>query len=419
MVPRWMRAAGALALAPAAALAFDAVDTIPFPSRGAFLAYPAEPSRPTRVWAQAGAMRDSNPFRLADGADTRAVLGRDERSDTVMRYGLGISHVARVYGRQEVRLEARSEYYDYQRYSVLDHLAYGVLGEWLWELGNDLSGTVGYGRTRALADLGGVGRPLKDEITSDRLFAAAAYRFAADWRLRGAAEHSAAERSGGRRSAETDATTVRAGIDYITPLANAIGVEVRRTEGDAALGPVLDPIGLFANNEYTERELAMVLTYNLGAQLRVSGRLGRTERTYTELPVEGFDGTTGRGRVEWRPGNKTTLVLEAYKEPRVILDIDATHVVARGTAFGPSWAPTAKLVLSARLVTERHQYQSTADTGLPQRDDTLRIWRLGAGWEPVRRISVGAGIDRGERTSNTLGRDYEYTAISANLRYEW
>ncbi len=56
---------------------------------------------------------------------------------------------------------------------------------------------------------------------------------------------------------------------------------------------------------------------------------------------------------------------------------------------------------------------------LPARDETLRIWRLAGGWEPQRHIKIGGGVDWGERTSNVLGRDYDYLQVSLNARYDW
>lgn len=408
MISRWMRAAGLLALAPAAALAFETVDSIPWPSAGRFPAYSAEIARPTSYWAYAGAMRDNNVLRVSSG----------ERSDTIARYGAGLRTEGLIYGRQRLLLEAIGEYYDYQSFNALDHFAYRLRGEWLWELGNQLSGTAGYGRRRRLADVGELQRALRDLITEDRLYASAGYRFAPDWRLTGGAEYGRFEHSG-RAVAVAQGNTLRGGIEHVSPLGNAIGLEVRRSQGDA---PVVEELGLgaFPNNEYEERELAATLSYGLGPQLRIGGRLGHTTRTYTELPGRNFSGTTGRGLVEWIPGPKTILVLEAYREPSAVVDTDALHVVRRGIAFGPNWAPTVKLVFSARLVNERRVFQgdpSVELAGAPLRDETIRVLRFGAGWEPERRWQLSSAIDRGERSSNTLGRDYKYTALLLNLRF--
>jgi len=34
-------------------------------------------------------------------------------------------------------------------------------------------------------------------------------------------------------------------------------------------------------------------------------------------------------------------------------------------------------------------------------------------------VQVGLGLDRGNRESNTLGRNYNYTAAMANIRVIW
>lgn len=411
MISRWMRAAALLALAPAAALAFEAVDIIPFPSFGAFPAYPRETAGPFEFWAQGGVMRDDNALRRPTG----------EQTENIVRYGAGVRGEARVIGRQSVLLEAVGEYYDYDRFSSLDHFAYGLLAEWLWELGNQLSDTLGYSRRRFQADLSESQAAVRDLITGNRYYGTAAYRFAADWRLRGGFEYADFSRPT-RTVAETQVTSLTAGIDYVTPLTNAIGLEYRTSHGDAPVSEEIDPSGVFASNDFREQELAAVLAYALGTQLRVRGRIGRTERSYSDFPGRDFNGTTWRAGVEWLPGAKTRLVLETYKEPRSVIDIAAHHVVRRGVLFGPSWAPLAKLVLYARLGTERRVFQgdpAAVALGTPLLDETVRTLRFGVGWEPQRHWQLGTALDRGERTSNTLGRDYKFTALILNLRYSF
>lgn len=409
MIPCWMRAAWLLALTPAAALAFDAVDMLPFPSFGGFPAYPREVPGPTEIWAQAGVMRDDNVLRRSTG----------ERSENIARYGAGVRHETRVYGRQSVLLEARGEYYDYDRFSSLDHFAYGALGEWRWELGNQLAGTLGYSRRHFQADISEQQAAVRDRITANRFYGTGGYRFAPDWRVRGGFEYFDFSRPT-RAVAETRGGSLTGGIDYVTPLLNAIGVELRSTYGDAPVSEEIDPLGVFVNNDFREREVAAVLAYNLGVQLRLRGRIGRTKRSYGELSGRDFDGTTWRASVEWRPGSEVNLAFETFKEPHSVIDIAAHHVVRRGVSFGPDWAPTAKLVFSARLVNERRVFEGDPRAellGTPLLDETIRTLRFGVGWEPQRQWQLGTAIDRGERTSNRLDRDYRYTALMLNLRY--
>ena len=401
--------AAALAALPNAAPAFEAIDTLPWPSAGSFPAYPREADRPTDVWIHAGARREDNALRTETG----------EQSDTIARLGAGIRHEARVIGRQRVRLEARGDYYKYDRLSSLDHFGYSLAGNWLWEVGNQLSGTVLLGHDRRQIDIAETRVERLDLVKTTRAAATAGYLVTPRLRVRGGLAGARTDRSAAVET-DTRATTVTVGTDYVSALANTVGLEYRTTWGEVPVAEVVDLVGS-VDNDYRERELSLVATYALGTQLRAGVRLGRTWRDYDQVPQRDFEGTTGRLSIDWLPGNKTILGFEAYREPRSIVDIAASHVLLQGVAFGPRWAVTNKLVLSARLVRERRTFEGdpALSAGATLRDEVLHLWRMALGWEPQRFWQVGVALDRGERESNILLRDYQYTAVMANLAYNW
>ena len=416
-------AALAMSLAPRAALAqhFDAVDTIPWPSLGSFPAYEAAPVGPTEFWVQGGAVHDDNVFRLSKDANVRAITGSDERADNILRLGAGVRHEQRIFGRQRVRLEARGEQYSYDRNSELDHFAYGLRGEWLWEFTNDLSGTLGYERRKRLVDLAQLQRPIKDMITEQHSYATGVYQLGPSVRLRGGLDNTRAEHSENTlNAAEVHINTVTAGADYVTTLGNALGVEVRRATGNA---PVTEIIGATpVDNEFTETEVAVVGTAVAGTSLRGTVRLGHTRREHVQFPERNFSGPTGRLTVAWTPLQKTAFEFAAYRAPQTIVDIAASYVVVTGVSFGPRWAPREKLVFSALLVHENQDFRgdpSQIVLGTPERQEVLRTLRLAVGWEPKRFIEVSAGLDHGQRTSNLLLRDFDYNAFMANVRWRF
>jgi len=100
--------------------------------------------------------------------------------------------------------------------------------------------------------------------------------------------------------------------------------------------------------------------------------------------------------------------------------VAASHVLVRGVAFGPGWAPTAKLNFSARIMREKQDFSGSPFVPLgvtPLRLEIVRNLRLGAYWEYTRQIHWQFAIDHGERESNVLGRDFKYNAVMANVRY--
>ena len=396
-------------MAPAVALAFESVDSLPWPSMGRFPAYPAEAARPTTFWLQGGLMHDDNILRLE----------ANEQSDTVGRLGAGIRHEQRVIGRQSVVLEARADYYDFQDLTSLDHLAYAGFADWRWEVGNKLSGSVLLGTEERLADLSETRSATKTMVTLHRASADGGYLVTPNLRLRAGAGWSRSERDD-QADPEIDATSLVIGADYLTPLGNRVGLEARNTEGEAPADA--DVFGTLVSNDFTERELSFVVGYRLGTRLGVDGRVGRTKRSYEELPSRNFDDNTWRVGVEWFPANKTSLVLTYYNEPRSIIDVSASHVVVKGFSFGPSWAPTQKVVLSARVLREDQKFAgdpAAVLAGTTLRDETVDAVRLAVGWEPQRFWHVGLALDRGERTSNISGRGYEFTTVMANVAWRY
>ena len=420
-----INAAAAIALlAPAAAFAqttnFQTIDTIPWPDSGRFPAYTGEGLRPTEVWVQGGLLHDNNVLRLSSGAPNPT--GITSRSETIGRLGAGFRHEQLVAGRQRLRFEGRGDQYVFDKNSGLDHFSYGLRGEWLWELTNDLSGAAGYERRKRLVDLAQLQRPVKDMITEDHAYANGAYRLGPSVRLRGGLDWTKARRS----EAVTQADNIRAtsaigGVDYVTTLGNAIGLEGRRTEGNAPVAQVVGGTTL-VDNQFVEKEVAVVATLVAGTDVTGTGRLGRTNRTHTQFPARNFSGTTWQGTLGWTPLPKTGFDFTLYRAPRSIIDIAASYVIVSGASFGPRWAPTEKLVFYALYVRERQQFAgdpSIVLLGARERDETIRTLRLAVGWEPKRFIEVAAGIDHGIRTSNTLFRDYDYNAVMANVRYRF
>ena len=419
-----IQAAVALALcAPLGALAqqleqFDIVDSIPWPYLGRFPAYPAEETRPTRVWVQAGLIRDSNVFRLSDAANVQAITGTAERGDTIMRMGAGIQHQQRVAGRQSVRVAARGDYHSFSNYSQMDHFAYGLLGEWLWEFTNDLSGTIGWDHRKRLTDLAQLQRPVDDMVTENHAYANAAYRLGPNVRLRGGLDGVRAKRDAAE-SVRTRANAVIGGIDYVTPLGNSLGLEARRSEGNSPVTVVLGAPPV--DNEFEEQEVAAVATWVITPQIRTNARFGRTQREHETFPGLNFNGNTWRVGADWMPLNKTGFGIEWYRVPRSVIDINTSFVLTRGVSFGPRWAPTEKLVFALTFSRERQRFSDPTNPvlGPLALDETVRRWRLAAGWEPVRHIELSAGLERGERSSNGLNRDYDYSQLMANARYRF
>jgi hypothetical protein len=407
------KAAWALVAVPVCAAAFESVDVLVPASGGLYPAYPTDmiggPLYPYSFWAQAGMMYDSNILRRPTG----------DNHELVTRLGLGGRYDQRIVGRQGIHLEGRVDGYVYDRFSALDNVAYSGLGEYRYEVGDSLSGTFGVSRRRFQANLSEIQAAIYDPITETDYAATSRYAVGPHFGLRGALHYVDYDRPA-RAFANTKTLIGTVGADVVSDLGNTIGVEATEAKGDAPVNQLVDPLGLFVNNDFRQHDVAVVSTVGLLPSLRVAGRLGRTERHYTVLPGRDFSGPTGNLTIQWFPTAKTMLVAEADRHIASIIDIGASHIIVRSFAVGPNWAPTAKLNFQARFVHQHLTFEGDPRVALgvvPLGQEILRGVRLGAYWEYDRRWSYQFSFDHGERESNLLGRDFRYNAGVAQVRY--
>jgi hypothetical protein len=404
-----LKAAWVLLLTPLAALAFEAVDVLTPASGGIYPAYPSDPLRPYELWAQFGMMYDTNILRRTTG----------DNSETLTRLGIGGRMDQKIVGRQSAHLEGRVDSYIYNKNSELDNIGYGGLAEWRYELGNELTGAIGASRRRFQANLSEIQRAQYDPITETQLNATARYQLGPHVGLRAGTAYIDYNRPA-RAFSNTKTLLVTGGADYVTALGNVIGVEVAEAKGDAPVNQLVDPLGLFVDNGYTQHDVGVVSTWVVSPSMRVAGRVGKTTRHYTELPGRDFSGPTWSVMAQWLPSAKTMFTFESSKHVSSIIDIGASHIVVKGIAFGPGWAPTAKLNFQARLLRQHQVFEGDPEAALgvaPLRQEFIRGYRLGSYWEYSRQVHFTFSLDHGERESNILGRNYTYNAGIAQVRY--
>jgi hypothetical protein len=402
-------AALALLAVPATGFAFDAVDILTPASSGLYPAYPSEPIPPYALWAQAGAMYDTNILRRTVG----------DNSEFLTRLGLGGRYDQRVVGRQAVHLEGRLDGYVYNKFGELDNLAYAGIGEYRYEIGNDFAGAFGVQRRHYQANLSEIQRAQFDPITETDFTANGRYALGPHVGLRAGATYIDYVRPS-RPFSNTKTTIGTAGIDYVSDLGNTVGLEFAEAKGNAPVNQLVDPLGLFVNNDYTQRDIGVVGNFGVAPTMRVAGRVGRTQRQYTELPGRDFNGPTWDVLVQWYPTPKTVLVFETAKTVSSIIDVGASHITSKGFSFGPGWAVTAKLNVQARFYRQHQVFEGDPQAILgvtPLREEFVRGYRLGTYWDYDRHISYQFALDHGERESNILGRNFVYNAGIAQVRY--
>jgi exopolysaccharide biosynthesis operon protein EpsL len=255
-------------------------------------------------------------------------------------------------------------------------------------------------------------------INEDHAFLDAGYMLTPRWKVRGGVDwlnwdHDEPTRN--TLDARIASGTV--GLDYVTPQGNATGAQFKYTKGEY---PNQQAVGVTSvDNGFKEYESSLVAHWMVTGKSTVDARLGYTARRHDQLSQRDFDGGTGRLSYDWFFAAKTLLNFGIWRELRSSEDISASYVLAKGWSLGPAWAPTSKLVFQAKYLHEDRDYRGDPGfviIGGAPREDIFRGVNVSAGYSPRRNVRLSLALERGNRDSNTLGRDYGYTAVSGNAK---
>ncbi len=393
-------------------------DRILWPDEGYFYAYPVDTTelRNLKFSGTLGLVFDDNVFRLDDDESEEAVLGTSGRSDTIRQIGAGVRYDLPV-SRQLFSLEARADNFNYNRFTELDHTAYLLGGNWGYQAGPDISGDLGYRRSRRLTSFNELQQQQRDLITRDTAYLSTQYRIFPRLQVRGALEGDWVDHSE-RRALDQRIATETVGVDYVSIRENTIGVQLQLKQGEYPNDQIV--AGIPIKNDYDEYELSAVTGWQFAPKTRFDGRIGYTDREHDEISDRDFSGITYRGIVAWAPRAKILVDGTLYREIAAVEDLIASFVLTEGVSAGIAWAPTIKIVLQARAIYEDRKYEG--DPGIElgvrgDRDDKFRGMRFSAGYRPARFVDVFSSYEHGSRSSNLNNADYDYDLFSINVGF--
>ena len=401
----------------ALALAFPARAAPPPPERGPVVPPEKGPADPLQFAVTASLYYDDNLFRLPPGDPAAFGIPSGHRSDTVGRVGALVRY-ENVLSRQYVLAEAGLQQNSFEHNDNFDHVSGNALGRWLWRVGSQWDGELSYEFRRQLSSFAFIRTPEKNLVDRQTAVATGGYRPHPRWRVWGGFNYLETDNSlAAQFQNDTEIRTALAGVDYITPADNTIGLQLRRSEG---LFPNREVVAAtLVNNEYEETTLALAGIWNITAASRLDGRIGHTERRHEQFSARDFSGPTLVAHYAWAPTAKVRVDASAWRELWTAESQTSSYVVANGIRVAPNWAITTKVSLRAALMYETRSYEG--DPGIvlgttTLRDDTVRTYQLGAAWELLRNSELLFLLEKGSRSSNQAQFAYDYNAALLRLK---
>lgn len=367
----------------------------------------AAPEDTVQAYVSASITHDDNLLRLSQDVDPITVSGQPSAADTIKQGTLGVK-VDWKQSRQRLILDASISESRYARFTSLDNQAINLQSRWNWQLGNDLSGDVGYNRNTSVGSFAELQHLANNLSTQQNAFIDAAWQVQPSLRLSSTLTHynyNVASNS----VYGNDSMSYSAGAYFTPPGGNEIGIRgVRQVQKY----PVLEVFsGVRVDNGFTQNQLLATINWLYSGHIRVNGQAGAVNRSHNQLSERDFSGKTMRGTLTWFASGKGQVDLTAWDEIDAYDNLTTSFTQSKGLSLGPTWNPTAKLNVSARLQHLRRDFLGDpvvklfTNLPIPVRQDTVNSASISLNYQPVRAVNISTSIQAERRDSNQLSVD--------------
>jgi len=351
-----------------------------------------------KLFAEEKVTRDDNIFRLPKDVDPVSANGSTiSRGDTYRTTSLGLNLDVPM-SRQRLQADYTWNATRFNRLADLDFNGHDARAAWLWQLGNDASGQLGYTETFALASFANIQRSTPDPLKVQQAFFNAAYLVTPRWRLQAGA--SGLELSNGAEAfqgLDLNVLYTEVAVSYVTPANTSVGLSARTEDGRYPKSPT--------GNAYGQYRAGIVADWTPTGVSRVSARADHVSRHYAQVSQQqqDFDGNTARAEYDWKPTGKFSLAGVVQRDIFPYQDIGSSFVLVKGVLLRPTLGLTEKIDVSAILDYSIREF--LGNPGLPSgvssnRTDRVRSATATISYRPARMFTLQLSAQREARSSN-------------------
>jgi exopolysaccharide biosynthesis operon protein EpsL len=365
--------------------------------------------------------RDDNVFRISSARDLASVLGSSSKGDTYRTTSFGFNFDVPA-GRQRFTGGLAWNDTRYNQFDFLDLTGHAGRAVWLWQVGDDLSGKLGYTETLALASLanvqsGGVQSVVPNALTTQQAFLNAGYRLTPRWELRG--EVSELKQSNELPARQVNDIVINGSeltVSYVTPAKNKLGFSARVDDARYPTPQIAQEIVI--DNAYRQQIIAVVTDWTPTGRSHFIARAGRVSRSYEQLPQRDFEGPTFNVTYDWNPTGNFMLTTLAVREISTNEEVNVGFVLIKGAALRPTLRLTEKIRMSGTFEYSEREYRGdlTQVAGTPPRIDHVRGAGATASYRPVRQVTLEMAYRRESRASSVAFGDYVTNIASVTAR---
>ena len=368
---------------------------------------------------------------MADAQDTLNVIAGVSRTmdDNFFRKPASVAPVSETittsyatlsfnkqYSLQRLNFEYTLRNHAYQNYSSLDFVANNYKGSWDWSFTPRLTGNVSTMLSETpipFLDATFAGKPaiLTNEVQTVVM----------DWAamggvhfLGGFTRSVVLNSSNFFQNRGNTSDSIDLGVKYAFSSGTELIMMQHQRQGEFAI------VTLGLPQSFKESETEAKFNWRVSAKTSVNSRLGFVERKHDQ--ASGIDYSSrdyadwvGDANVNWAPTAKLQFTAAAGSGISVFQGGNANYARTNSLNFNSTYAVTPKVLVSGNASISKRIIEGTGTNPT----DTIENASLSVDWTPRTYVSLGARLQRMNRTSSDPGRDFVdlMTILSANVNF--
>jgi hypothetical protein len=173
------------------------------------------------------------------------------------------------------------------------------------------------------------------------------------------------------------------------------------------------------DNSYRQQRAGVVATWAFAGYSRLSARAGVVSRSYRQLPQRDFEFGTFYAAYDWQATGKLALNATLQRDVGPLDDVYARAVLLKGIALRPVLRLTEKTSLAGEFARSDREYLGDPEVALgiaPARSDRVHRAALAVSYQPIRSVTLQAGVVRETRVSTAANADYVDNVVSLSAR---
>ena len=360
---------------------------------------------------------DDNLFRLADDADTEALLGRSTRADDITTTTVGLK-LDKSYSLQRFVLDANLVDTRHRNFDYLDFTGRNYGAAWYWSVTPALHGKLASERTETLNDLDNTEYGIRNLRTDERHSLDAEYELGGAWRLLGGVAQTTRTNSATfNQEGDNQLRSVQGGLRYDFRSGTTLAFIARTGSGDYFNRD--EPVVVSQlDNRFDQNEAEVRLHWPLSGKTTLELRAARIEREHAHFAERDYSGQVGRIDLRWRMTDKTSLTAALDRELTSFQSPDASYITTDRLTLTPVWQMSAKTSLRARFDYARRDYGGAiVASPLNGRFDTQRLAQVAVDWRPLDGLALTASLQKEARSSNQARYQYDSTMAGVSAQY--